>query len=81
MKQPGFILLNKKASMKYSWTPISDSKTQEKNKAMKQDFFKRIPTEEECDLNAQFICIFLREKVFFQKILYLSPFFAFYELF
>ena len=32
--------------------------------------------EEECDLNAQFPCIILREKVFFQKMLYLSSFFA-----
>ena len=32
--------------------------------------------EEEYDLNAQFVCIILREKVLFQKILYLPPFFA-----
>ena len=42
-------------------TPLSDSKTQEKNKVMKQEFFIRMPMEEECDLNAQFLCIILRE--------------------
>ena len=34
---------------------------------MKQDFFIRIAMEEECDLNAQFLCILLREQVSFKK--------------
>ena len=51
-----------------------------KHKAMKQDFFIRIPMEGQCDLNAQFLCIILREKVFFQKMTHLPPFSALYEL-
>ena len=34
---------------------------QGKNKAMKQELFIRIPMEEDCDLNAQFLFIILRE--------------------
>ena len=48
---------------------------------MKQDFFIRILMEEECDLNAQFLCIILREYLFFQKMLYLPPFSVLNELF
>ena len=50
LKQLDSVLLDKK-SKNY----------QEKNKAMKQVFFKRIPMEEKCDLIAQFLCIILRE--------------------
>ena len=51
-----------------------------KHKAMKQDFFIRIPMEGQCDLNAQFLCILLIEKVFFQKTTHLPPFSALYKL-
>ena len=45
---------------------------------MKEDFFIRIPMEEECDLNAQFLYIILREQLFFRKILYLPLFYPYY---
>ena len=35
---------------------------------MKQDFFIRIPVEGRFYLNAQFLCIILREQVFFQTM-------------
>ena len=36
----------------------------------------KIRMEEEYDLNAQFLCIILREQALLQKMLFLPPFFA-----
>ena len=41
--------------------PFLTVKLSGKNKAMKQDFFIRIPTDRQCDLNAKSLCIILRE--------------------
>ena len=41
--------------------PFLTVKLSGKNKAMKQDFFVKIPMEGQCDLNAKFLCIILRE--------------------
>ena len=41
--------------------PYLTVKLSGKNKAMKHVYFIRIPMEGQCDLNAQFLCIILRE--------------------
>ena len=48
---------------------------------MKHVYFIRIPMEGQCDLNAEFLCIILREQVFFQKMTHLPPFSAFMNWF
>ena len=75
LKQLGYILLNKK---KQVWSINGPAFLTGKKQSNETRLFIRIPMEEECDLNAQFLHIILRKYVFFQKMLCLSPFSASY---